>query len=110
MTNNNSTSSPNGHDLILPDEYVEEVIQEIGGIQGLAREMDDFRETVQTFLEDETGLVERYNNQWVAYHDCRLRAHSDSLDDVVRQLREKGIPQGDALVRFVTDRPRKFIL
>ena len=110
MTTNNQTSSPNGDERTSADEYMEKVIQEMGGIHVLVKELKDFKNTVRTFQEDEPHLVKRYNNQWVAYHDCRLRAHAESLDFVLERLREQGIPKEDSLVRFVTDKPRKFIL
>lgn len=89
---------------------MEEVIQQMGGIQVLAREMKDFQDTVSAFMEDEPKLIEQYNNQWVAYHDCRLRAHADSIDALLLQLREQQVPRGEALVRFISNERRIWLL
>ena len=79
-----------------------------------AAEIDEmlrsFAASAQVFSSDRKSLIDKFENKWVAVYRERVEAVADSLDDVMRQIAAKGIPAGEAAIRFVDRGERTLIL
>ena len=91
-------------------QIVWEMIEESGGLKKVLQDMQAFKQTNRKFSKDYSGLVKLYNNQWVAYYDCRLQAHAHSREDLLEKINAMGVPRDGSVIRYVTDQPEKWIL
>lgn len=55
-------------------------------------------------------LLEQYPEQWVAIYNQRVVAHAKDIWELVRQVREGGIPPGDIFQSYLTKNPPEWIL
>ena len=55
-------------------------------------------------------MIQKYPNKWVAVTKGKVRAHGDSYDAVMQQVREKGLPRQSTIIRFIEKEPRTMIL
>lgn len=88
----------------------EEVLEIIGDPREIARASELFRKSIDALLSQESKLMKRYPQEWVAFYDGRLRAHDKSLDAVLEMLDAKGLPRGETLVEFLETEPRNLIV
>ncbi|MBI2935113.1 MAG: hypothetical protein HYY29_06045 [Chloroflexi bacterium] len=58
------------------------------------------------FVSRRDELLEEYPEQWIAIHRKAVVAHAKMLTALVRQLRAKEIPRGEAQIEFMTKNPR----
>ena len=102
------------HHPQLTDEEMEEIlwemIEDAGGLKQLDEDMTAFKQTNRKFSKDYSSLVKLYNNQWVAYYDSRFQAHADSHKKLLEKIKAMGVPRDGSVIRYVTDRPEKWIL
>ena len=75
-------------------------------IREFGERMQKYSKCTTALFNDEPRLLEEYPNEWVAYYDEKLCAHSKNHDEMVAQLREKGIPYGETAVKLMDTNPR----
>ena len=100
------TVGPDGRLPELTEEQKEELFQQFlemeGGMDMLQERMRAAAKTLSQLTKDKPRLLERYNNQWVGYYDCRFQAHGDRMEDVLKKMDEKGIPRGGSVIEYIT--------
>ena len=87
-----------------------EVAEEIGPLDELRRELEEFSRSAQVFSEDATRLIDKYPEQWVAVINGDVATVADTFEDVMAHLDDQGLPRAQAMVRFVSSSPRTMIL
>ncbi len=92
------------------DSDAQEILAHIGDPKKVDRELQEFDKTARLFLSQESTMLDRYPDEWVAFHGGEVRAHGPSLDSVLRQIDEAGLQRQQTLVRFIDKEPRKMIL
>ena len=100
------TVGPDGRLPELTEEQKEELFQQFlemeGGIEKIQERMRAAAKTRDQLMKDMPRLLERYNNQWVGYHDCRFQAHGDRMEDVLKKMDAKGIPSRGSIIEYIT--------
>ena len=74
------------------------------------RELRAFSRTARLLSSDHARLIERYPNEWVGIHDGKVRATAKSFEAVISQLKRKGIPPNESIIRYIDTSGRKLIL
>lgn len=89
---------------------MDDVLALIGDPRKVDEELQSFRKTALKLSSDAPRMIEKYNGKWVALHSGLVRAHGDSLESVLEIIDKKGFSRKQAVVRYITDEPRKFLL
>ena len=55
-------------------------------------------------------LIEQYPSQWIGAYLGKIEANADSLDELIEQLKRKGIRPGDIVIKFISEERRIWIL
>lgn len=80
---------------------MEAMIEQAGGHEALAERRRQYTELFRQLMREEKSLRERYPDQFVAIAPGDVLVAGDSLDEVIRSLREKGVPPGKAVIEFL---------
>jgi len=91
-------------------ERTEELISILGDPRSVARELRAFRRTAKVLSSRTPRLIDEYPKQWVAIHKARVRAHAGTLQSLLAQVEEKGLPRGQVIVRYIDRTQRTMIL
>ncbi len=86
----------------------EEHLKIIGDPKQAVKELAEFSETAK--LLSRADICNQYRGQWVALYESSVRAHAETLEDILRQVDEQGLPRGQTLVHFIDDGTRTLIL
>ena len=92
------------------DTDMEAVVRKLGNLADLARDLQRFRNSARLLSSRQARLIEKYPKQWVAVYRGRVRAHARTLQGLMREIDEKGLPREDVITRFVDKNQRTFIL
>jgi hypothetical protein len=76
----------------------------------LARQLRAFRSAAKTLSSNHPRLIDKYPQQWVAVYSGEVKAHAPTIEGVLKELAEKGIPKERAIVRFIDRNQRTLIL
>jgi hypothetical protein len=75
----------------------------------VARELADFSASARVFSTDHPRLIDEHPQQWVGVYKGRVEAAGKTMKSVLSQLREKGVPKDETIVRFI-DREEKTLI
>ena len=75
----------------------------------LADRIAAYSKSTHSLNQDRPQLLKQYPNEWVAYYEAKLVAHSKDYDELRSQLKERGIPLNESAVRFLNENPPKYI-
>lgn len=89
---------------------VKETIKAAGGEEVIELRLRHFQEDIQYLHSLKQELLRKYLDQWVAVHDKSLVAHAKRFWDLRRQLSQKGIPQNETVIDFVSSKRRIMLL
>jgi len=82
----------------------------IGDPDELERELADFRRNAQVLSSRQRHLIAGYPKQWVAIFGGEVAAFAPTLEGLLEQMQERGIPRGHAIIRYIDKNRRKMIL
>lgn len=89
----------------------EQTLKLLGGdAKTISREMGEFSSDAEFFAKEEQRLARQYDGRWIAIYRKEVQAVSDSLQSIIANVKEAGLPMGRVLVRYVSRQPRYFIL
>ncbi len=71
--------------------------------------MKEFERDIRYFQARREELLEKYPEQWVAVYRLELKGHARNLPGLIKQLRAKGVPRGEAYVKFLTKNPQRTV-
>lgn len=81
--------------------YVEAMIERAGGREAYARDRAQYRELFRRMMREAETLRQKYPDHFVAMAPGDVLVAADSLDEIIRCLREKGVPRGKAIIEFL---------
>ena len=86
-------------------------IEELLGttVQELDQELTEFREAAAVLSSSHPRLIDKYPDQWVGVYKGAIEA-SSTMPGLMRQLADKEIPAGKAMVRYIARSQRTLIL
>jgi hypothetical protein len=76
----------------------------------ISRELRTFSRAARLLSSNHPRLVDKHPKEWVGLHDGEVCATSKSLSGLVRQLKQKGLSPGEAIIRYIDTSGRKLIL
>ncbi len=62
------------------------------------------------FQASEEDLLAKYAEQWIAIHKGALVAHDQNIEAVRKELKQKRILPGEAMIKFLTKKPKNWML
>ena len=74
------------------------------------RQLRTFSRAARVLSSDHPRLIEEHANEWVGIFDGKVRATAKSFDAVVSELKEKGFPPNESIIRYIDVSGRKLIL
>lgn len=81
--------------------YVEALIEQAGGREAYAKKRAEDRELFRRMMREAETLRQQYPDKFVAMAPGDVLVVGDTLDEVIRGLREKGVPRGEAFIEFL---------
>ena len=64
-------------------DYFEDLIAQLGGVQALRDDPNDFRKAVRRLWDEEDSLVEQHPYKWISMGKDGVVAIGDSIEEVV---------------------------
>ena len=89
---------------------LEQVIEQIGGIEALDPGPDEFHEIFLRMDMEQAALTEQHPDKWVALGKNEFLAAGASIDEVCLAAETVGLDASDYVVRFPYTKPPVFIL
>lgn len=81
--------------------YVEALIEQAGGYEAYAQERAQHRDLFRKLLQEEASLRQKYPDKFVAIAPGDVLVVGDTLEEIIRSLRDKGVPHGKAIIDFL---------
>ena len=78
--------------------------------EDIARGLREFSKSAEMLSNDRPRLIDEHPLQWVGVYRGEVSAKADDLPSLIEELERRGIPLGDALVRFIEKNQRTLIL
>ena len=69
--------------------------------EGTIGNLRRFAQDAHTFDGLERSLLQEFANEWVAFYHGEVVSHGTTLEEVLQQMQEKGIPSERAIVKFL---------
>ena len=91
------------------DEF-EEMLAELGGVEALRDDPNDFRKAVNRLWIERDALIEKHPNRWVSMGKDGVVSIGDSIEEVVLATETKGISTTDVVVEYLDPDPETLIL
>lgn len=94
--------------MTLPDHRI---LEELGNDpERIALELREFSNSARLLSEQWERLAEKHPMEWVCFHRGKVSAHSESLDSLMEEMRNLGIPSDRAVIRFIDKNQKTLIL
>jgi hypothetical protein len=76
----------------------------------MERELRSFSRAAKLLASGHPRLIDEHPNEWVGIYDGKVRAAARSFDALVAQLKKKGFPPNESIIRYIDTSGRKLIL
>ncbi len=76
----------------------------------LASSLMEFSESAKILSGDHARLIEEFPDKWIAVARGAVRAHGDTMEEVLAKVDEARIPRSEVIIRLIEREPRTFIL
>jgi hypothetical protein len=91
-------------------ERTEELLGILGDPKAVARDLREFKRTAKVLSSNTPRLIDQYPKQWVAIYKAKVQAHAGTLQSLLVQVEDKGLPRGKMIVRYIDRTQRTMIL
>lgn len=81
-----------------------------GNPEEIARGLREYSKSAEVLSVDQPRLIDEYSMKWIGVYRGRVSAQADDLASLMRKLEKRGIPPGDAIIRFIERNQRTMIL
>ena len=78
--------------------------------ENIAKGLREFSKSAEMLSNDRRRLVNQYPLQWIGVYRGEVSAKADDLPSLMEELKRRGIPLGDTIVRFIEENQRTLIL
>lgn len=92
------------------EAYFQAAIEDMGGVQTLVRQMDEYQTIAARMREERPLLAELHPDKWVAMGKDGVLALGDSMEEVLASVEGKGMCGGDVIIEFLDSDPPLLIL
>ena len=96
-------------DIPSEDDF-EEMLAQLGGVQALRDDPNDFRKAVNRLWGERGSLIEKHPNRWVSMGKDGVVSVGDSIEEVVSATEAKGVSTADVIVEYLDPNPEMLIL
>ena len=76
----------------------------------VARGLREFSKSAEVLSNDQPRLINEHPLQWVGVYRGKVSATADDLPSLTEELKRRGIPLGDTIVRYIEKNQRTLIL
>jgi len=83
---------------------LDKALESAGGLEEFRRKMAQFREDLAFIDDNRKELLKRHDENWIAVYKRKVVAHSEQYDDVITQINEKGLPNEEVVIKFLSSR------
>lgn len=102
---------PNGLEESVLAHPGRDFLTEIGDDpEKIAFELREYSDSAQLLSKQWERLAEKHPMEWVCFHRGRVSANSKSLDALMEEMRNRGIPANRAVIRFIDKKQKTLIL
>ena len=70
----------------------------------------DFVKSAELVSSTYQRLVEEYASQWIGVYREKVVANAGTLDKLIERLKERDIPLGETIIRFISEEQPMLIL
>jgi hypothetical protein len=88
----------------MTTKLLEKALKSAGGLEEFKRKRDQFNRNLAFINENTDKLLEDYGDCWVAVYDHKIVAHGKHYNNILSQIRGKGLPVEQTVTRFVSSR------
>jgi len=88
----------------MATKLLAEALKSAGGLEEFKRKRDQFNRDLAFINENIDKLLEDYGDCWVAVYDRKIVARGKHYNNILSQIREKGLPVEQIVTRFVSSR------
>ncbi len=78
--------------------------------EDIASDLREFSTSAEMLSRDYPRLVDKHAMQWIGVYRGKVAAIAGDLPSLIEELERRGIPPGDATIRFIEKNPRTLIL
>ena len=96
--------------LALSEEQLREIAAPYGGVEALNAKMDRFRKAVERLHQELPELTEQYPDQWVAMGEDGLLATAFTHEELLADLRARGIGKDGWCTKFLDTSKASMVL
>lgn len=86
------------------------MVEELRGAGQILSGIRGFKGRVERMEVLRPELTKKYPNKWAAMSDGDISVVSDSLENILAEIAEKGISRTDAVIEFLDTEPKSIIL
>ena len=86
------------------------VLKMLGDPKRVDAELRRFRSTARALSSNRPRFIDRYEKQWVALHEGKVRATGKTLRSLLTQVDKQGLPRRHLIVRYIDRTQRTMIL
>lgn len=94
----------------VSEARAEELRALVGDPAEVAGDLARFSEAAQALSSDRPRFIEKYPQKWVAVRSTDEVLAAETLDDLLKDLDDRGIPRSQAVVRFIARSERTLFL
>ena len=76
----------------------------------IASELQRFSETARILSSSRPRLIDQHPQQWVALYDGHVEVFGRTLKSVMAQIRSRGLPKDQVIVRYIDKNLKTLIL
>lgn len=88
-----------------------DVLRSLGGsAEDVVSELQEFSNSARILSSNHPRLIDEHPLQWVGVFDDNVAASATSLEDLMEQLKNEGIPPEKTIVRFIDKDEKTLIL
>ena len=72
--------------------------------------LQEFAKSAALLSSRQPRLIEKYPSQWIGVYRENVEGNAERLDELIELLKEKQIPLGDTIIRFICEDQQTLIL
>lgn len=76
----------------------------VGGKEAFDRKFRQYAGSVAFIDNNREMLVKKYNEEWIAVYESEVVAHNKKYDRVEEEIKRKGLPIEEVVIKFLTSR------
>ena len=92
------------------EDYFKEMLAELGGVEALRDDPNDFRKAVNRLWAERDVLIEKHPERWVSMGKDGVVSIGESIEEVVSATEAKGVSTADVIVEYLDPNPETLIL